>query len=294
MSLQKQSWSSARNICIVQTLANLGHYPTRKSEKEAWFLSPLRSETQASFNVSLNKNLWYDFGTGKGGNVIDLVILLVNCSFQDALNFLSDNTISFSFCPEIPDTKKDIDEIIGIVQVQSISHPALCGYLRSRGISLAVGNAYCKEIRYKLKGKEFFSLGLQNNLGGWELRNKYFKGSCSPKSFTHLKNGYKKLLVTEGLFDFLSLTVLENKLVNTSDVIILNSLAFLAQIQTHFPEYHQVLLYLDNDLAGDIATGELLTRFDNVTDKRNSYKNFKDLNEKLNNEKTRNFKGTGA
>ncbi len=294
MSLQQQSWSSARNICIVKTLANLGHYPTRKSEKEAWFLSPLRSETQASFNVSFNKNLWYDFGTGKGGNVIDLVMLLENCSFQDALNFLSDNTISFSFGPEIPDTKKDTDAVIDIVQVQSISHPALCGYLSSRGIPLAEGNAYCKEIRYKLKGKEFFSLGLQNHLDGWELRNKYFKGSIAPKSHTHLKNGSKNLLVTEGLFDFLSLTVLENKLVNTSDVIILNSLSFLAQIQTHFPEYNQVLLYLDNDAAGDIATRKLLTRFDNVTDKRNSYKNFKDLNEKMNNEKTGNFTGTGA
>ena len=242
MSLQQQSWSSARNICIVKTLANLGHYPTRKSEKEAWFLSPLRSETQASFNVSFNKNLWYDFGTGKGGNVIDLVMLLENCSFQDALNFLSDNTISFSFCPEIADTKNDTDAVIDIVHVQNISHQALCGYLRSRSIPLAVGNAYCKEIRYKLKGKEFFSLGLQNHLGGWELRNKYFKGSSSPKSYTYFKNGSKNLLVTEGLFDLLSLATLENELVNTSDVIILNSLSFLAQIQTHIREYHQVLL----------------------------------------------------
>ena len=294
MSLQQQSWSSARNICIVKTLANLGHYPTRKSEKEAWFLSPLRSETQASFNVSLNKNLWYDFGTGKGGNVIDLVMLLENYSFQDALNFLSDQSISFSFCPDISDTKKDKDAIIDLIHVQSISHPALCGYLRSRSIPLAVGNAYCKEIRYKLKRKEFFSLGLQNHLDGWELRNKYFKGSSSPKSYTYFKNSSKNLLVTEGLFDFLSLAVLENKLVNTSDVIILNSLSFLAQIQIYIPEYNQVLLYLDNDLAGDSATRELLTRYDNVTDERISYKNFKDLNEKLNYEKTGNFKGAGA
>jgi len=294
MSLQQQSWSSARNICIVKTLANLGHYPTRKSEKEAWFLSPLRSETQASFNVSLIKNLWYDFGTGKGGNVIDLVMLLENCSSQDALNFLSDNSISFSFSPEVPDTKKEKDAFIGIVQVQDISHQALCGYLRSRGISLTIGNVYCKEIRYSFKGKEFFALGLQNHLGGWELRNKYFKGSCSPKSYTHLKNGSCRLLVTEGMFDLLSLAVLEKELINSSDVIILNSLAFLAKIQTQFPEYHQVLLFLDNDGAGDSATLELLTRFENVTDKRNSYKNFKDLNEKLNNEKKGNFKGAGA
>ncbi len=225
-----KSWEKARNICIVKTLAKLGHFPTKIAEKEAWFLSPLRSETQASFNVSLIKNLWYDFGTGIGGNVIDLVMLLDNCSFQDALNFLSDQNISFSFSPDIPVIKKDNDEIIDIVHVQSISHPALCGYLRSRGIPLAVGKAYCKEIRYSFKGKEFFALGLQNHLGGWELRNKYFKGSSSPKSYAYFRNGSKSLLVTEGTFDLLSLAVLEKELVNTSDVIILNSLAFLAKI----------------------------------------------------------------
>jgi hypothetical protein len=287
-------WEKARTICIVKTLAKLGYLPSKKTVKEAWFLSPLRSETKASFNVSLIKNLWYDFGAGKGGNVIDLVMLLENCSFQDALDFLLENTISFSFSPDPSAPKTNNDSIITIVQVQSISHLALRGYLWSRGIALALGNAYCKEIRYSFKGKEFFSLGLQNHLGEWELRNKYFKGSSSPKSYTHIKNGSCRLLVTEGMFDLLSLAVLEKELMNISDVIILNSLSFLVKIQTHIPEYDQVLLYLDNDAAGDSATRELLTRFENVTDMRNSYKKFKDLNEKLNNEKKGNFMGTGA
>ncbi len=280
-----KSWEKARTVCIVKTLAKLGHFPTKIAEKEAWFLSPLRSETQASFNVSLVKNLWYDFGEGKGGNVIDLIMLLENCSFQDALDFLSEKIISLSFSPDPSATKKDNDTVTTIVQVQSILHPALCGYLRSRGVPMAIGNAYCKEIRYCFKGKEFFSLGLKNHLGGWELRNKYYKGSSSPKSYTYLKNGSKSLLVTEGMFDLLSLAVLQKELVNTSGMIILNSLTFLAKIQTHIPEYDQVLLFLDNDPAGDNATQELLSRFENVTDKRNSYKNFKDLNEKLSHEK---------
>jgi len=106
MSLNKPTRSSARSTCIVKTLAKPGHYPTRESEKEAWFLSSLWSETQASFNVSLKKNLWYDSENGKGGNVIGLVMLLETCSFQDALDFHSENFFSFSFCPEIPGKKK--------------------------------------------------------------------------------------------------------------------------------------------------------------------------------------------
>src|SRR5690606_10074444 len=93
------SWSSARKICIVKILAKHGYYPTRKAEKEAWFLSPLRSETQASFSVSLIKNLWYDYGLGKGGNIVDLIMELNNCSPYEAVKSLQEN-VSFSFCPE--------------------------------------------------------------------------------------------------------------------------------------------------------------------------------------------------
>ncbi|MCB0458954.1 MAG: DNA primase, partial [Flavobacteriaceae bacterium] len=64
---------------------------------EAWFLSPFRSESQASFKVSKTKNRWYDHGTGIGGNVIDLVIQLMKCTVQEALNFLNNDLSSFSF-----------------------------------------------------------------------------------------------------------------------------------------------------------------------------------------------------
>jgi DNA primase len=121
MSLNKPTWRCARSICIVKTLAKPGHYTTRKAEKEAWFLSSLRSETQASFNVSVKKNLWDAYENGKGGNVIDLVMLLETCSFQDALDFLSGNSISFSFCPEIPGKKKKMkDAVIEIVHMLQI------------------------------------------------------------------------------------------------------------------------------------------------------------------------------
>ena len=55
------------------------------------YRSPLRADSNASFSVSLDKNLWYDFGTSQGGNVIDLAILLNgNCSVRAALLWLED------------------------------------------------------------------------------------------------------------------------------------------------------------------------------------------------------------
>ena len=42
----------ARAFLIEKALAKLGHFPTRTNEKEAWFMSPLRSETQTWGHLS--------------------------------------------------------------------------------------------------------------------------------------------------------------------------------------------------------------------------------------------------
>ncbi len=276
-----ESWSSARKTCIVKILAKLGRYPTRKSEKEAWFLSPLRSETQASFAVSLAKNYWFDYGEGKGGNVIDLVMLLLKCSFQESLLFLAENPIPFSFCPKTSPVTKTLNKAFFITKVKFLSHPALIRYVESRGIPLPVAKMYCREVWYKSNARDYFALGLQNDKGGFELRNQFFKNSSSPKTYIYRKIRSKTLLITEGMFDFLTLVTLEEALVNSSDVIILNSVAFVKRISGVLSAYDTILLYLDNDPAGDRATDMLSGLFDNATDQRDSYKNFKDLNEKM-------------
>ena len=87
------------------------------------------------------------------------------------------------------------------------------------------------------------------------------------------------------MFDFLSLATMEEDLVNSSDVIILNSLGFAHKIPEHLSIYANIRLYLDNDPAGDKATNMLIGLFDSATDERGFYKEFKDLNEKLCDEK---------
>ena len=278
------SWRSARNICIVKTLAKLGHYPTRKSEKEAWFLSPLRSETQASFSVSLVKNLWFDYGTGIGGNIIDLIMALRSFTFEKAVSYLSTDLADFSFCPP-PIQHKQTDQGIHITGIENLKHIALLNYLESRDIPYEIGREYCREVWYRCKNKEYFAIGMENNLGGWELRNKYYKNSSSPKSYSFIDHASDRLLVTEGSFDFLSLAVLESELVNTSDGIVLNSLAFIKDIKNIVPKYPEVFLFLDNDPAGKKATTAILNLFPNVTDLSDSYKGYKDLNERLIHEK---------
>lgn len=269
---------SARNFCLVKILENLGHFPTRKTEKEAWFLSPFRSETQASFKISLALNRWYDHGMGKGGNSIDLLVLLLNLSVKEVLAYLS-NDLTFSF--HKPTTQIKISKKTQIMERRVVSHPAMISYLKSREISLEIGRRYLKEVVYKRDTKTLFGLGLENHLGGWELRNKFQKTSSSPKSYSWLKKDKTRLLVFEGMFDLLSLATMNPITVYESDILVLNSIAFLADVEKLLSNYDHVRLYLDNDNAGNSATRTLIQQFENVIDCRHEYKGFKDLNEKL-------------
>ena len=274
-----KSCERARNICIVKTLAKLGHFPTKISEKEAWFLSPLRSETQASFNVSLVKNVWYDFGMGKGGSVIDLIMEMKFYSVKEALDFLEMSPVLP--CLTMPKKLSRPETKIEVITVEFLKHPALLKYVYTRKIPVKIAATYCKEVWYRYKNRDFFAIGLENHLGGWELRNKYYKNSSSPKSYSFIDHSSTRLLITEGIFDFLSLAVLKKELVVNTDCIILNSLAFLRDLDDLFPTYSEVIIFLDNDPAGRKATKELLTIYDHITDASDLYSNFKDSNEKL-------------
>jgi 5S rRNA maturation endonuclease (ribonuclease M5) len=269
----------ARNLSIVKTLARFGHFPNRTTEKEAWFLSPLRSETQASFKVSLILNRWYDHGTGTGGNGLDLIVAMKECSVKQALEYLNKERDLFSFQQQI--LKEEDSSKIQLFEMKPIEHQALIQYLGSRKIRLKTAQLYCNEIEYSFKGRKYFALGLKNHHGGWELRNKYFKTSSSPKAYTYLMNDSDRLIILEGMFDLFSLAELFPEELIHSDVIVLNSLSFLKRVSNLFENYNEVDLYLDNDTAGIKNAEELIQKLKNVFDKSDSYKDYKDLNEKL-------------
>jgi 5S rRNA maturation endonuclease (ribonuclease M5) len=276
---RKINCETARNFLVEKALEKLGHFPKRTTEKEAWFLSPFRSETQASFKVSKTKNRWYDHGAGVGGNVIDLVCKILKCSIKEALSFLNTNALFFSFQQQQYFGKKETG--LNIIKVQEITHPALIQYLSSRGISITVAKAFCKEVWYTYKKTQFFAIGLKNQLGGWELRNKIFKNNSSPKSYTYIKRNSNQLVIFEGMFDLLSLAVLNVTLLKTSDILVLNSIAFIKDVEAHILKYKLVHLYLDNDNAGQDATKYLTKNHNHVIDQSASYKNHKDLNDLL-------------
>ena len=277
MKKKEMSCERARKISIVKALEFLGHLPTRNTEKEAWFLSPLRSETQASFKVSKKLNCWYDHGLGKGGNCIDLVCALSKVSVSDALAILAQvNTGTYEL--PAPQQKANKESQIEIKQVKPIQHPALLQYLKKRKINLVVAKEFCREIHYTINTSYGFSIGLKNNSGGWELRNKYFKSSSSPKDLTWIKNQAENLIILEGMFDLLSLITLYPNLKREADFLILNSIAFADKALPYFDHYIVVELYLDQDEAGRKTTAFFLNETSKCIDKSEFYTAEKDLN----------------
>jgi len=276
----KLSCERARAFPIEKALAKLGHFPTKENDKEAWFLSPIRSETQASFKVSKKLNRWYDHGEGIGGNVIDLVCIITKSSVKETLRFLEQDRASFSF-QQRPVLSKDNHNGIQILHARPILHYGLLKYLFERRISISTASAICMEVYYLNIGRRYFGIGLKNDSGGWELRNKYYKNSSSPKDITHIKNGNEKLIVTEGMFDLLSILEGTEESNLEYDFLVLNSTAFLKKGMKVIDSYSQIDLYLDNDQNGKGATQKLMARSNNCLDRSMLYEGFKDMNEWL-------------
>jgi len=279
MENPQNRWEKARNTCLVATLARLGHFPTRETEKEAWFLSPLRSETQASFKISKRLNLWYDFGIGEGGGTIELVCRLQKVNKYEALDLL-DGIIEpirriKTIRVKVPRPSIKIQRII------KLQHPNLLRYLLQRRIAREMGLKYLREIHYTMYGRNYYSLGLENRMGGWELRDRYRKLSTSPKAIAMIKRDGTNLTLVEGMFDMLSLLKIDPDWLKNSDIMVLNSVAFANRVPLMINSYRNINLALDNDGAGNRAT-ELILKFENrCIDRRQLYSGFKDVNDML-------------
>lgn len=79
-----------RGIPITDFLAQLGHEPKRQRGDEYRYLAPYREERTASFQVNIRKNVWHDFGTGRGGDIFTLAGELTNSrDFKEQADFIT-------------------------------------------------------------------------------------------------------------------------------------------------------------------------------------------------------------
>lgn len=253
-----------RSISIVELLALLGHEPAyRTGGGKQWvYHSPLRNDNTPSFFVTISKNLWLDFGSSEGGNVIDLAIAINGgCSFHEAVCWLEEQYRGIRERPPIDYSSFDNSDCgMRIVKTLPLRHPTLLNYLSSRGIPREIAVKYCREIHYSIRGREYYSVGFPNIVGGYELRNPFFKGCHGEKapSVIPLSKSCRTecCCVFEGFMDFLSYHTLEQS--GNRDVvqpfpcdsIVLNSTAMARKTVPFIDVYRKAFCYLDNDEAG--------------------------------------------
>ena len=197
----------AKQIKIADYLLSLGHHPVKQQGANLWYKSPLRNESEPSFKVNTTMNSWFDFGMGKGGNIITLASYLYA---SDNLPYLLDKMekqaphvrpTDFSFPQQASEPSFER------LEVRELNHPALLRYLSERKINLHIARKECVELHFSHGGKSYFAIGFKNKSGGYEVRNLFFKGCMSPKDITHIRQQGEPrytCYVFEGMMDYLS------------------------------------------------------------------------------------------
>lgn len=269
-----------KQISLVDFLNHLGYQPTGRDSKGLWFYAPYRSERKPSFHVNPNKNIWFDFGTGAGGDIFTLAgEMSGETDFLRQADFIA---VKMQLPVEKPYKPTPFIEepTFANVEISTLKAPALLKYIADRGIPYDIARQYCVQVDYELKGKHYYAIGFRNDADGYELRNPFFKGSSPPKHITHIANGNPRCSVFEGFIDFLSAERLGFN--DGTDSIVLNSVSNLGKAIEPLADYPLILCYLDNDAAGRAALARLQREFgDRVMDKSALYPNHKDLNDYL-------------
>jgi hypothetical protein len=265
----------AKRIPISEILSKINIYPKKTTAKELCYLSPLRNEKTPSFFVNVADNVWFDHGEGAGGDLIAFVCMYLERQHEehtipDALRWIK-NISGMPLLLSIPEpletSFEEEDSPLILKSKKQITHIGLVKYLEKRSIPLNLARQHFKELHVhnKQTGKNFFTLGFQNEYGGYEIRNPAFKGCLRPKAITFIRGRVAKpegIHLFEGVMDYLSAIAQRNGKGFSDDTIVLNSLSCLKQAMPYIHNYGYRCAYtwMDNDPAGIKATG-LLAEF---------------------------------
>ncbi|MDV3567764.1 hypothetical protein CMU71_12715 [Elizabethkingia anophelis] len=277
------------NIPLEEVLASLGHLPTKQNGKEAWYLNPFASESQPSFKLSKSLNCWFLFSEGIGGNNTDFIQRYFNYSVKEVLEWASAQ--NFSSFPKqqqvLFDKAKDTKPNYQINEVKEIENWNLKNYLQERGLSESAYQ-YVKEITLTVNNKQLYAIGFENQSGGFELRNSFYKGAVLKKDISIIKmnndhqyyqSKRQNAAVFEGFMDALSFIEMKKHFIG--DIIVMNSTSLISKVKEQLKNYSIKALFLDNDDTGLKCKSEILNSFPDAVDCSEIYSDHKDLNDYL-------------
>ena len=287
--MKEKDLSAIKRYPVVEYLERKGIKPVRRTPAYALYRSPLREETHPSFKVDTQKNLWIDYGEGRGGSIIDLCMRMEGCTLSEAIRRLgqnaSDKGTYSSLNDFVPNNSQPVMAVNGarrLIEISDTLPPHFQEYLtKVRCINLEKAMPFLKCICYEVRGRRYQAIGFANLSGGYELRDdKTFKGTIAPKDITSIFTDRAELVcIFEGFMGFLSFLSMKEEIINRC--LVMNSVSNIGRSISYLNNHQvsSIRTFLDNDDAGRRATQELIRAGFKVEDMSVHYGNFKDLNE---------------
>ena len=287
--MKEEDLSRIKRYPIVEYLERKGIKPVRRTPAYIMYRSPLRAETHPSFKVDTEKNLWIDYGEGRGGSIIDLCMRMEGCTLSEAIRRLGQNapdngTYNFlnDFVPNNPQPAMAVNGARRLIEISDTLSPHLQDYLtKERCIDLEKAMPFLKCISYEVRSRLYQAIGFANLSGGYELRDdKTFKGTIAPKDITPIfTDRAEPVCIFEGFMDFLSFLSMKEEI--TNHCLVMNSLSNVARTIRYLNDRHltHIRAFLDNDEAGRRAVQDFIKAGFHVEDMNIHYKDFKDLND---------------
>ena len=130
-------------------------------------LSPFSGEKSPSFMVSPVKQIWKDFSSGKGGNVVTFLMEQEHYSYPEAIRFLAKKyNIEIEETEQSDDQKHQADERESMFIVSEFARDYFHSTLLENEQGKAVGLSYFKERGFTEETIQKFQLGY--SLNEWE------------------------------------------------------------------------------------------------------------------------------
>ena len=289
--MKEEDLSRIKRYPIVEYLERKGIKPVRKTPTYVMYRSPLREETHPSFKVDIEKNLWIDYGEGRGGSIIDLCMRMEGCTLSEAIRRLGQDA-SLDAAYGLSKEKSDIDTspvtpwqpsgARKLIEVSDTLLSHLEAYLADkRCIDLNRARPFLKCICYEVRGRRYQAIGFANLSGGYELRDdKTFKGTIAPKDITPIfTDRAEPVCIFEGFMDFLSFLSMKEEI--TNHCLVMNSVSNVARTIRYLNDRHltHIRAFLDNDEAGRRAVQDFIKAGFHVEDMNIHFQDFKDLND---------------
>ena len=287
--MKEEDLSRIKRYPIVEYLERKGIKPVRKTPTYVMYHSPLREETHPSFKVDTERNLWIDYGEGRGGSIIDLCMRMEGCTLSEAIRLLGQNAsdnITYSsrkdFVSNNLQPAMAANGARKLIEVSDTLPSHLEAYLADkRCIDLNRARPFLKCVCYEVRGRCYQAIGFANQSGGYELRDdNVFKGTIAPKGITPIfTDRAEPVCIFEGFMDFLSFLSMKEEITNHS--LVMNSVSNVARTIRYLNDRHltHIRTFLNNDETGRRAVQYFIKAGFHVEDMNIHYKDFKDLND---------------